>query len=322
MISNHFFEVICCPKCKSDVIESSENELTCTGCKSKYPIVNNIFMMLDESDDKVSQIIKNFYNTAWKRDSGGQLKGKIAHEDMSNLGQNYIQMNEKRFLPLFTNQKGTFFLDAATGAQPRVEFGQKFSYHICVDFCLEGLMESKKILGDRAICVLGSLLNLPIKSSMCDGIIASHCIYHIDKDLQHKAISELLRVLGPEKLMLIFYANPKSFEQKIISLVKGLLKSNVAKRKSENHNNFYYYAHTIKSMVKIFLSTSNNLHITVKPLRMCSKTVSEILFRFKPLGYLFYNILTFAERFILSRKGLLMASYVSYIIKKNGLRSS
>jgi len=117
-----------------------------------------------------------------------------------------------------------FFLDAASGAQPRVNFGASYSYHVCLDFALDGLIECKQLLGDRAICICGSLLNMPIKSMICDGIVVSHCLYHIDKDLQLNAVSELSRVLSYKGTVLIFYGNPNSFERRILTerIVTGL----------------------------------------------------------------------------------------------------
>lgn len=122
------------------------------------------------------------------------------------------------------NIEPVLFLDAASGAQPRIEFGKNFYRHICLDFSLDGLLESRKLLGERAICICGSLLNMPIKNSVCDGIIASHVIYHIDKDLQAVAVRQLAQVLKPGGKMLILYANPHSPERLIYKGIKKILR--------------------------------------------------------------------------------------------------
>jgi hypothetical protein len=48
-------------------------------------------------------------------------------------------------------------------------------------------------LGDKAICLLCDITNLPIKEGMVDGFIALNTIYHILKEEQIKAITELYR---------------------------------------------------------------------------------------------------------------------------------
>ena len=118
---------------------TSDSELVCYNCKSSYLIIEDIPVLLPELDDEVSQIIKRFYDSEWKRNNSGVLTAKAKHEDLSTLGQLYIKKNEDRFLSLF-NKKNVdqhYFLDAGSGAQPRVEFGKNYSYHICLDFSID-----------------------------------------------------------------------------------------------------------------------------------------------------------------------------------------
>ena len=161
MIPKYYFQIICCPKCKSDleVNHRNEEELMCSNCNRTYPVIEGIPILLDGAEDEVSQIIKRFYDSEWEKNENGILRAKAKHEDLSNLGQKYIQTNEDRFMHLFTKgkQNRDFFLDAASGAQPRINFGANYSYHVCLDFALDGLIECKRLLGDRAICICGSL---------------------------------------------------------------------------------------------------------------------------------------------------------------------
>ncbi|MDA2936682.1 class I SAM-dependent methyltransferase [Acidobacteria bacterium AH-259-A15] len=254
MIPQHYFEIICCPKCRSNFDKNSKNEkeVSCHNCKSTYPVIQGIPILLPVLEDEVGQVVKRFYDSEWRRNEAGVLKAKVKHEDLSNLGQLYIKRNEARFVSLFKQEQEkdqNFFLDAGSGAQPRVEFGKNYSYHICLDFSLEGLIESRKLLGSRAICICGSILNMPIKDSVCDGVIASHVIYHIEKDLQVNAIQQLSRVLRPGSKLLILYANPNSLER---LLIKGLKK--MMRRKetaTSNESTFYYYAHSVNFMLDI-----------------------------------------------------------------------
>ena len=196
MLPSHYFELICCPFCRGDL--TGDESLTCSQCEKSFPVVDGIPVLLTANEDEVSRSIASFYEKAWKRDDKGELKAKRIHEDMTQLGQRYITDAERRFDDVFDDQDSPkFFLDAACGAQPRTEYGKNFRYHVCVDFSLDGLSESRRILGERAVCVCGSLLQLPLKDGAFDGVLASHCIYHIDKDRQATAIGELLACLRP-----------------------------------------------------------------------------------------------------------------------------
>ena len=88
MIPEHYYKLICCPKCKTDLDKISyKNELYCQNCKSKYPVIEDIPILLHEVKDEISQIIKEFYDTEWKRNRNGILRAKVKHEDLSTIGQ-------------------------------------------------------------------------------------------------------------------------------------------------------------------------------------------------------------------------------------------
>lgn len=96
MMPPYYFQIICCPKCKSDLEVNSarKDELRCQKCNSLYPVVEDVPILLHQTKDKVSQYIKQFYDSQWKRNEKGVLQARIKHEDMSEIGQLYIRRNE------------------------------------------------------------------------------------------------------------------------------------------------------------------------------------------------------------------------------------
>lgn len=51
MLKKELLDVLCCPKCKGDLLyEPEKNTLTCKACKTVYPIKNDIPIMLVEND--------------------------------------------------------------------------------------------------------------------------------------------------------------------------------------------------------------------------------------------------------------------------------
>src|SRR5215471_19582177 len=99
MVPKHYFEVMCCPDCRTDLRESSD-DLQCSTCRRRYPVVNGIPVLISGNDDEVSGVVAKFYASAWKRDDGAMLAAKVLHEDTSDLGQRYIHDSEARFLEL------------------------------------------------------------------------------------------------------------------------------------------------------------------------------------------------------------------------------
>ncbi|MBO8130845.1 MAG: Trm112 family protein [Candidatus Marinimicrobia bacterium] len=52
MISKELLEILACPKCKGDLIYDQENDkLICESCRLKYPIKDDIpIMLIDEAE--------------------------------------------------------------------------------------------------------------------------------------------------------------------------------------------------------------------------------------------------------------------------------
>jgi SAM-dependent methyltransferase len=224
MFPAQYLKYLACPRCRGDLVTGSAAKLACLACGHDYPVVDGMPILRIEDADAVSRSVDAFYAAAWKRDREGRLRGKVIHEDLTRHGQQYIDRTEERFGAWFGGS-GEVFLDAACGAQPRVEFGRSFRHHLCIDFSLDGLHEARQRIGARAICVCGSLLNLPIKPASCDGVLASHCVYHIAAENQLHALAELARVLAPGGRMLILYANPQArlIRHPIMRLARNLL---------------------------------------------------------------------------------------------------
>ncbi len=53
-IDKELLEILACPKCKGDIeLTESEDGLICNGCKLKYPIKDDIPVMLVDEAEKL-----------------------------------------------------------------------------------------------------------------------------------------------------------------------------------------------------------------------------------------------------------------------------
>lgn len=162
----------------------------------------------NKASDSPLEVVRAFYDDfGWKKDEGGNhYLGEILHEDLEATSQSYMDRNEMRYQKAFENG-GNLFLDAGCGAEPRLKLSTNFREHVCVDISVVGLKEARRQLGDRGSYVVADLAALPFKEKSFDGVLASHCLYHIDKDIQPTVLEELYRVSNTNKHILVFYVS-------------------------------------------------------------------------------------------------------------------
>jgi len=147
-----------------------------------------------EKSESVSRIVKTFYDTyGWTID---EAKGLLYHhtyfQDMDEGAIRYRYGHEMRYQKYFEDG-GRFFLDAGCGGEPRPKLATNYQTQVCVDISVKGLEEAKRLLGDSGAYVLADLTALPSKDQSFDGVLASHCLYHIEKDSQAAVLSDLYR---------------------------------------------------------------------------------------------------------------------------------
>ena len=154
----------------------------------------------------IREVLETFYDSyGWKVDPNtGQYLGQVLHEDLDPVVQKYMDKNELRYARYF-REGGRYFLDAGCGAEPRRALSRGFRRHVCADISMVGLTETRKEIGEAGCYVQADLIALPFAQGAFDGTLASHCLYHIDKDLQIGALKQLYRVTSPDKSVVVFY---------------------------------------------------------------------------------------------------------------------
>lgn len=164
----------------------------------------------------VSRIVRTFYETyGWTIDeANGLLYHHTYFQDMDERAIRYRYSHEMRYQKYFRDG-GRFFLDAGCGGEPRPKLAENFQAHICVDISLKGLEEARSVLGDSGAYVLADLTALPFKDHSFDGVLASHCLYHIERDSQVAVLNDLYRATKANRNILVFYSS----RHNLISLI-------------------------------------------------------------------------------------------------------
>lgn len=186
-----------------------------------YPIIKNIVLLLRDlavvdSPDKVlretisddKKLVQDFYNQrGWHTDEAGNYEDAVIFEDLRDVSKEYLKKCHDR-VSRFLNPSGKYMLDAASGAlqyEDYLQYSANYKYRVCVDLSFQALSEVKRKLGDKAVCVLCDMTNMPFKDNVMDGFVSLNTVYHIPKDEQVTAIKELYRVLAPNGKGVVVY---------------------------------------------------------------------------------------------------------------------
>jgi ubiquinone/menaquinone biosynthesis C-methylase UbiE len=111
----------------------------------------------------------------------------------------------------YIQQKGTYFADIACGPvafKEYVHLADNYEYRICIDLSVNALLEAQYNLGkekQKGIFICADMLELPLKENVCDAVVCHHALFHVQKELQNKAINEMFRVAKPSCSIAIVY---------------------------------------------------------------------------------------------------------------------
>ncbi len=209
--------------------------------------------------------IRDYYDdVGWKKDQAtGRYVGEVAHEDLDETAQRYMQSNEMRY-EIHFRKGGHFFLDAGCGAEPRRKMSENFHKHVCADISILALKEARKQIGNCGLFVVADVASLPFKDGVFDGVLASHCLYHVEKELQPKVLGELYRVTRPNKNILVFYASHYNLISLVHRAARAMMKLACLLPKVSTERNshtpkrniprIYYYTHNPVQLCKDFSS--------------------------------------------------------------------
>ena len=129
-------------------------------------LVDSKDKLLKDTINADKQLVKNFYDEkGWFADEAGNYEDAVIFEDLRDVTKDYIKKCHDR-VNRFLNPSGTYMLDAASGAlqfQDYLQYSENYKYRICVDFSFQALTEAKRKLGDKGICVLCDMTNMPFK---------------------------------------------------------------------------------------------------------------------------------------------------------------
>jgi len=200
------------------------------------------------------KMVRDFYNNfGWQKTDGASGEDKLFRQ----FSPPYYPYHERviaRTTECFSGLTGKLLI-AGGGDLPEshVTIARQFSEACCLDISHIALDISREKLGDHSEYVLGSLLEIPKPDASFNAAYCAHVIYHIDKDLQHQAIREMIRVVEPGGRIVIIYSNPKSLirsitEKKSRTPLLWKVQRKESKKPPDDANRppLYFFAHPLE----------------------------------------------------------------------------
>jgi len=304
MLPDFIHSIIQCPITGQNLRQANSEELAGTGFseglvnsseKWLYPIHQDIIFLhsqyavpLDGNSEtnKMNfdkERIFNYFNSIKYVD----FKGQDIYEDSKQFVDYrsfMIPYNEHGFARVgkYLSKAGKYFIDVACGPvafKEYVHLADGFEYRVCIDQSATALMHAKHNLEkneQKGIFICGDITSLPIKDNIGDAVICQHALFHIQKDLQKKALEELVRIAKPGKKVAIVY--DQFYHSRFMNLALGpyqlyrIIRHWAGKwyARTFKKNKLYFYAHPLswfeknnpgKSM-KVYSWRSINIHFS------------------------------------------------------------
>lgn len=145
---------------------------------------------------------------------------------------------------------------------------EQFDAVTCVDISEQSLGICRERLGDKGRYKLGSLLDLPVDTESVDAALCAHVLFHIHKDDQAKAVSELIRAVKPGGRVVFIYTNPHAPLMRIQRLLKFF-----GVHKMLKADKLYNFSHPIRW----WNEAAAGCHVNIRPYDVMSRNQMRAL---------------------------------------------
>lgn len=249
-----------------------------------------------------------FYDGAgWEADKAGNMLDAVLWEDLRPVAADYVSACRRRInrhLPA----AGKYLLDAGSGPlqyPEYLEYSAGFEKRYCVDVSGKALAVAKSKLKEKGEVLCGSMTDLPFPDNFFDATISMHAVYHIEKELQEKAVRQLVRVTREGARVIIVYANPDRFVGKVWRLVRPLFRDPLKKHL------LYYFAHELRWWRRF----SDECDVELFPWRSIIAEESKRLFPDNFAGRLMFRFVLWLENSF-PRAAVSLGAYPLIILTK------
>lgn len=207
-MKTELLNILCCPLCKSEMLYSERQGLTCSKCMSVYPIYKNVYRFVD-SDNYVDT-----FSYEWNKHKQSQL------DSASGLNRAEEMFFERTG---FTREelKGKLILDAGCGIGRFTEIVKKYGGNV-VGVDLSYSVEAAKKNVFDAMIIQADIHNLPFKPESFDFVFSLGVIHHTSDT--RKAFDCLARLVKPDGKMAVWVYSNEGLWFKIHNVIADFIR--------------------------------------------------------------------------------------------------
>jgi SAM-dependent methyltransferase len=238
-----------------------------------------------------AEIVKSFYDEfGWRKD--GQPSGEDQlFRAFPPAYQSYKPLSAARILKAFEGRGGTLLIvGCGDMPEPDVRLAKQFDKVICVDIAKIALEISEEKLGAMGTYIHGSILDSDLPDGVVDAAYCAHVVYHIDADLQERAVRQMIRLTKPGGRVVCLYANPLSpftIPGGLMRWAKIALKPKADRPAPE----LYYHAHTLGWWRRF----RDQCQLSVQPLEVIGSRPARALLKTQALASSFFKLARWVE---------------------------
>lgn len=247
-------------------------------------------------NDDAEEIVSKFYTTTgWKTNEGITEDAKM-FEDLRFVASEYLskcRLRVFRHIP----SKGDNILDMASGPiqyREYLKYSDNFKKRYCVDLSASALADAKQKIGNHGVFLHGSFFDIDLEKNFFDCAVSLHTIYHIDKEMQEKAVRKLLYTTKPGKPVIIVYSNPRTLISLLVALIR-MVKTFIIRKKLSNEmpadSGLYFFRHTNEWWQRF----SDISSVTMYPWRSFSANFTKLFIPNNKFGKILLNLLFVLE---------------------------
>lgn len=158
----------------------------------------------------VEDRVRHFYDEeGWTKDESGVLKDTANWAPDRPAHREHTRSMRERLAGVF-GEGGKLFLNCGCGpfTDSAMFYSADFGLRLCADISARALSLCKERLKDGGLYLCTSMTNLGLEESTCDATLCEHALYHVNRNLQERAVRELIRVTKPGQPIVIIYSNP------------------------------------------------------------------------------------------------------------------
>jgi len=272
---------------------------------ASYPSPDSLQKMTGKAMNVAERQVRDFY------DKYGWVNPESAafFNDFSRAYYPYHERVNARTIQCFSGLNGRLLL-AGGGNMPEthVAICDKFPETTCLDISKVAIDIAKSKLKGRGEFILGSILQIPKPANYFDASYCAHVIYHIEKDQQHIALRELIRVTKPGGRIVVIYRNLESLPHWFLKLNRLPLLPRLWKQRRRKrftlHNAqspppLYFFAYPLNWWAQF----ADQCDIAIRPWDVMSNEEEEVIFINETIASMGYRLCSWFESAFPDRGG-------------------